>query len=543
MMNKRNTILFHCGTIAQCLLLLLVSGCAPAEADDDKDKAATESTQTTEVRTTVVEEHAGLSYADYPANCLECHTDQANEVHASTHYQWLGEAPDMSNGSFILQGKLTNAVNSYCVNIEGDWPVCGSCHAGRGKRPDDPTAGLENIDCLVCHNEDYAGARKRLVDGTMGVDNPTDSLVQNIHAPRRANCLSCHAKAGGGDGVKRGDLSLALINNTDEHFDYHMSTSKANLSCQDCHSFNNHRVIGKGSDIRPTDDLARGAELACTNCHEKAEISREHPQTVVNHMEHVACQSCHIPYYAKFPTETHRDWLTHHDGTDATTCDDANPCPGHPHTDKASYLVPEYKWWNRMSDNYLLHDDASRTYDPVKNTYPTSRPLGDVSDGKLYPFKYKTALQPMTVADSRLIALDTFEYLKKSGNVNKSIESGLVNMGYAANEPFNWVTTDTYQLINHGVGNDDDALNCESCHGNTSRMDLQGELGYQLKADEMTVCSQCHEEEKREVLDKIVAGTIEYNYQSIHDKHVSSKDYDCSWCHGFSRPERGLKMP
>ena len=484
--------------------------------------------------------HDNLRYEDYPANCLECHDQQANEVHASTHYQWLGEAPDMVNGQYILQGKLTNAVNSYCINIEGDWPVCGSCHAGRGKRPDDVTAGLDNIDCLVCHNADYASARIRLPDGSMGVAQPSDTMVQNIHEPTRANCLSCHAKAGGGDGVKRGDLSLALINNSDEHFDYHMNTREANLNCQDCHSFNNHRVIGKGSDIRPTDDLTRGAELACTNCHELSDISREHPREVRTHMDHVACQSCHIPTYAKVATEVHRDWLTHHDGTDATLCNEANPCPGHPHTEMASNLIPEYRWWNRLSDNYLLHDDASRTYDADKGTYPTSRPMGDVTDGKLYPFKYKTAYQPITVADKRLIALDTFEYLKKTGNVLASVENGLVNMGYAANEPYEWVMTDTYQLINHGVGGDDDALRCTDCHNNTSRMDLVGDLGYHLKGDKSEVCAQCH---KGETLRKIVSGRTEYDYKSIHNKHVSSKQYDCSWCHGFSRPERDLKLP
>ena len=191
-----------------CLSFLLTSGCVAEDAEDS---------------------HADLNYQDYPNNCLECHTDQATEVHASTHYQWLGEAPDMTNGSFIPQGKLTNAVNSYCINIEGNWPVCGSCHAGRGKRPDDPTAGLENIDCLMCHNQEYASARTRLADGSMGVTAPSDSMVRNIHEPTRANCLACHAKAGGGDGVKRGDLSLALINNSDENFDVHMNSAEGNL--------------------------------------------------------------------------------------------------------------------------------------------------------------------------------------------------------------------------------------------------------------------------------------------------------------------------
>jgi len=102
----------------------------------------------------------------------------------------------------------------------------------------------------------------------------------------------------------------------------------------------------------------------------------------------------------------------HHDGSPA----DGVSGPGHPHTDKQSDLTPVYAFWNRLSDNYLLGDDASQTYDGKFDTYPTSRPIGDVNDAtsKLYPFKYKTAVQPQTLADNRLIALDTFEYLKAS---------------------------------------------------------------------------------------------------------------------------------
>jgi len=467
--------------------------------------------------------HADLNYQDYPANCLGCHTDQANEVHASTHYKWLGEAPDMVNpeGPLILQGKLTNAVNSYCINIEGNWPVCGSCHVGRGKRPDpdDQFVDLENIDCLMCHNQEYAAARKRLPDGSMGVTAPSDSMVQNIHAPTRGNCLQCHAKAGGGDGVKRGDLSLALINNTDEHFDYHMNAAGANLQCQDCHTFEKHLVIGKGSDIRPTDDPDRGSEVKCTTCHSQGDIEHEHPDEVMTHIERVACQTCHIPTYAKVATELHRDWLTHHDGTDATTCSAENPCPGHPHTEKASYLVPEYKWWNRTSDNYLLGDDASRTYDAEKDTYPTSRPVGDVTDGKLYPFKYKTAYQPMTDDGMpKLIAMDTYEYLKVSGNVETSVENGLVNMDLDRNTPYVWITTDTYQLINHGVVDAVAVLACNDCHGNTGRMDLQAELGYELKGDMTSVCTQCHESQE---VDSFMQAPAQYAFDTVHDKHVS----------------------
>ena len=98
MKNHSRPILAWC---ILCLSFFLLSGCLPEDPNVEDPYAE--------------DPHADLSYQDYPTNCLECHTDQASEVHASTHYQWLGEAPDMANGSFILQGKLTNAVNSYCI--------------------------------------------------------------------------------------------------------------------------------------------------------------------------------------------------------------------------------------------------------------------------------------------------------------------------------------------------------------------------------------------------------------------------------------------
>jgi hypothetical protein len=470
--------------------------------------------------------HANLTFAGYPGNCLSCHADEANGMFGSTHYQWLGDTPDMVNATGQPQGKLTNAVNSYCINILGDWPVCGSCHVGRGKRPDAAGVGTENIDCLMCHNADYAARRVRLADGSMGVASPDDTLVQNVHRPTRANCLACHAKAGGGDGVKRGDISLATINNSDPAFDVHMNAGGPDLACQACHVFRNHRVIGKGSDLRPTDDMTRGAEVSCLTCHTDKDARQGHETAKINdHVARVACQSCHIPVYAKVATETYRDWRTHHDGSPA----DAAAVPGHPYTEKFANLVPEYRFWNRASDNTLLGDDGLRTYDSTADTWPTSRPMGDVQDGKLYPFKYKTAMQPKTTADNRLIALNTFEYLKATGNAATAIAQGLQAMGYPSDTPYEWVLTDTYQLLNHGIDPSENALQCSDCHGSTGRMDLQGELGYQLKADRSVVCAQCHGRKE----DK--------NFDVIHDKHVRDKQFDCINCHTFTRPERGLR--
>lgn len=114
--------------------------------------------------------------------------------------------------------------------------------------------------------------------------------------------------------------------------------------------------------------------------------------------------------------------------------------------------------------------------------------------------------------------------------MTQAVKAGLVNMGYSADTGYEWIQTDTYQMLNHGVSRHDDALRCSSCHGNTNRMDLEA-LGYVLKDETDKVCFQCHGPKEP------------VGYKSLHNKHVNDKEYDCSWCHGFSRPERNLILP
>lgn len=485
--------------------------------------------------------HANLLWSEYPDNCYSCHATKFQEVYGSVHYQWQGNAPDMVNKPDILQGKISNSVNAYCINILGNWGLCGKCHIGRGSMPvytSNPTYNqLMNIDCLVCHSESYALVRTRRSDGTMGPPEGTDeatlnSYVRNIHLPKRTNCLKCHAYAGGGDAVKRGDLAWATANTTDRNYDVHMATTSANLVCQDCHTFVNHRVTGKGSDLRPT-DYASEVNCGKSGCHPEKATSTGHSNAYINrHVNRVACQTCHIPYYGRDAadtpdseaTEIHRDWTdTSHHGTTP---------PYHPGSIKANNVLPKYQWWNRLSDNYLLYDVAK--YDSNLGAYIIQRPVGSV-DGplpnKLYPFKYKTAKQPMRTASKQLIALDTKEYILTSGDPDLATQKGLLNMGFSSTDAYEWVITGTFQLLNHQVAPKENALSCNDCHQNTSRMDLIGQLGYKAKADLSVVCSQCHRA-------KSYRGFV-----AIHDRHVKDKKFDCSWCHNFSRPERNLITP
>lgn len=478
--------------------------------------------------------HAALDWADYPANCLGCHPDEFADAYQGVHYQWQGEAPENVNQPDVLQGKLTNAINSYCVSIEGNWQICGKCHAGRGDVPvwtDTPTTEqLLNVDCLVCHNADYAAVRARLADGSMGPSTSDaatlDGFVRAISLPERANCLTCHAYAGGGDAVKRGDLSWATANTTDRTYDVHMATTGADLLCQDCHEWSQHRVTGRGSDLRTTDNPG---EVTCSTstCHPGDNVA-EHPADIQEHVARVACQTCHIPEYgrnaadtaATEATEIDRNWLDNSHVTGAK--------PWHPGTTRANDLTPVYRWWNGTSDNMLL-GDANLT-PAADGTYPTSQPVGSVSDpdARLFPFKYKTATQPMRVANSMLIGIDTLDYMTGSGDPYIATGLGLANMGFSATDAVQWVQTSTYQALNHSVAPAEDALGCTDCHGSTARIDLAGDLGYGLNGPTSEVCTQCHEDEDVR------------SFEWMHNEHDR---YDCSWCHEFSRPERSLRMP
>ena len=471
------------------------------------------------------DDHAGLTW-EGPETCLECHTDEATDVHGSVMYQWQGASPQMTTGP-ANQGKIAGGVNSYCINILGNWNACGGCHIGLGTMPQTEAtpAELANIDCLLCHQRAY---KRKKVGGVFVPDTEAmtinmDEAVRTVHTPERANCLQCHAKAGGGDAVKRGDLTLAHAATTDTSFDVHMATTGEDLQCQDCHTFSDHRFAGRGSDLRPTDSAT---SLECTNCHaEMATPAGHEGSTIDRHVARIACQTCHIPTYAKNAsdsaaseaTETHRTWLATH----------SQAPPFHPAMDKSNDLVPVYRFWNRLNRNYLLHDTA--VIDPATGRYPTSRPIGHVSDSqsKLYAFKYKTAEQPITNSSSRLIALDTSVFFATADPAD-AVEQGLVNMGLSAAEAYSWVETDTFQMLNHEVSPHGQALNCGDCHGSSARMNLQRDFGYGLRGPESTICFQCHGAEE----DK--------DFGEIHEKHVTDKGFDCSWCHGFSREERAL---
>ncbi len=485
------------------------------------------------VKTAFATTHSTLTWTGYTM-CQSCHMDKVQELFGSAHYQLQGPATHMVNGAPV-QGKASTAFNSYCINILGDWPACNGCHVGLGTFPSSTPsqAQYDNIDCLICHQKDY---KRKKVNGIFQPDTANmtitmDQAVRTIHKPVRANCIQCHAKGGGGDNNKRGDMALAHATTGDRNYDVHMATSGANLACQACHVPQNHRIPGRGTDLRET-DLDQPINCSTSSCHVNyASGSHTSWETIgIKHFGRVACQVCHIKTYARNAsdtaaneaTELARDWRAPEWSTSLNRWE--------PTIVKYNNLKPEYRFWTGNSWGYSLNDPA--TLDPATGRYQTSRPVGDIQTGKLYPFKYKTSVQPYATGLNKLIALDTAVYFS-TANPDLAATSGLTNMGYSSSESYAWVEDDTFQLITHEVMPTEQALTCTQCHTSSATQMNLPNLGYVLKAAPTTVCIQCHSYKDPNTM----------SYTDLHNKHVTSKRYDCSWCHSFSRPERGLTMP
>ena len=295
---------------------------------------------------------------------------------------------------------------------------------------------LRNIDCLTCHQKDYKRVK---VDGVFAPDtaNMTISLnqaVQTVHRPDRTACLSCHAKAGGGDAVKRGDLALASATTNDTQYDVHMSTAGADLSCLDCHTSQNHRIAGKGSDLRETDlDVA----MACTSCHPGKDSSTGHNTADVNrHVARVACQTCHIPAIARdpaYPTHTVRDWTT------ATPPLLPTGLYG-PYNQRQNNVIPVYKWWNRMLD-------------------APPGPLGDINDAnaKIMPWKEWLVTAPRDAASKVPIPIKAGTF-SITGNITAAVNKGVQDSAFPYSGQWEPFSETVYFSNNHQVAPPEQAL-------------------------------------------------------------------------------------
>lgn len=447
----------------------------------------------------------------------------------------------MLNSEHMKWDGKWDEINTYCTSpIQSQW-ACITCHVSTGKVQNQTIA---DIDCLVCHNNNYQRSFVRTQGNTESLTNwkgetvtynlpdlingaylqqPKPELdpvllAQTVHLPDKASCLRCHAKAGGTDGAKRGDIYANLASaNLSIHDDFHMSPDGANLNCQDCHvTGHDHKIPGRGIDLR----ISEGGTVSCTQCHaEKPHLAKN----LNSHSGRIACQTCHIPTFGKnTSTEMTRDWRfpvwnpAGLGGQGAWIGEES----------RASNQIPSYTFWNGQS---FIYDMADAINPEPDGTFTMAKALGGINDAKskLYPIKVHTSHQPRDNTSGRMIAYDVmFNFM--TGLFEDAANRGQNFMGL--NGPYTWVNVRTEQLITHGVETKDLSLQCASCHSTRTQMDLRT-MGYELKGPKNEVCQQCHGLE-----DDVLS------FDEVHNEHVTGERIDCSMCHNFTRPERNLNI-
>lgn len=443
-----------------------------------------------------VEDHADISgpFAspmEVTQACLECHENASLEIMATTH--WTLENKQVLNEKEIVRGKK-NALNNFHISFNANTPGCSNCHVGYGYT--DATFDFSDqrrVDCLVCH--DTTGTYLKPLDALTNAgklsgytrdtkyDDKSYKLETIAHSaglPARQNCLICHANGGGGNGVKHGDIDMSLVNPAYE-LDVHMSPDGNNFSCQECHTSEEHQIKGNTLLASPGGNNS----VSCNDCHEDEPHIKE---ILNNHLERIACQTCHIPTFArKHATQMSWDWSTAQDPKNLAedrkfiTKED-NPVYLYTTGDLIwkKNVIPEYHWYNGSAGVYTIGDKIDPAIEIGLN-----HPLGsrNGSESKIAPFKTHRAIQ---LYDSENMYLATPKLFSTPEDNNsfwvhydwhKALEAGMKANSLPYSGKYGWAKTVSYWPITHMVAPAANALRCVDCHSEKGRLDWKA-LGY-----------------------------------------------------------------
>ncbi len=403
------------------------------------------------------------------ATCIMCHDNVADEIMATRHWNWQGEAFNGDGKEKVRLGKI-NMINNFCIAVPSNWPRCTSCHIGYGWKDETfDHSNPENIDCLVCHDRTGTYSKTATAAGMPAPDVDLVAVAQSVGFTSRQTCGKCHYDGGGGAGVKHGDMDPSLLE-PPEDLDVHMGMY--DFQCADCHAEEGHKIRGAGHASM----AANTNHFDCTTCHEMP----IHDKSRLNdHTEHIACETCHIPSFARIePTKVWWDWSTA--GQDRKASRDQF---GHENYNKKKGdfvwkkdVQPEYRWHNGGVEYYMFGDKIDTTAIVVLNELN-----GSIEDtnSKITPFKVMHAKQPFDPVNMTLIVPHLFgpEGYWKTFNWEQAAQIGMEAVGLPFSGNVEFVETDMYWPINHMVAPSEQALRCTDCHGKKSRFDWEA-LGY-----------------------------------------------------------------
>ncbi len=424
--------------------------------------------------------------------CLSCHTEAAKQVMATYHWTW--ERTDLPTGKKV--GKKV-VINNFCVAVVSNWRRCTSCHAGYGwKDANFDFTNEELVDCLVCH--DTTGKYKKFPPGAgHPVYEPKEfppgsgkiweppnlsEIAQHVGPTSRNTCGACHFYGGGGDGVKHGDMDSTLKAPPKE-VDVHMSPEGANLVCSDCHYKGTHRISGSRYHVTAKDPHGKDLPVpdenpaTCESCHGLAPMK---DAKLNDHVDKVACQTCHIPAFARGdkPTKMWWDWSKAGDKERGVEKDENGWVTYDPKKGEfiwAKNVTPTYLWFNGKMDVMTLGEKI----DPTQEVY-INKPHGSPDDpeSRIYPFKVFRGKQGYDPVNKVLLVPHLMPYNEEDKTAfwasfkwGPAFEEGMKAAGLSYSGKYDWVETTMYWPITHMVAPKEKALQCGDCHTKGGRLE------------------------------------------------------------------------
>lgn len=410
---------------------------------------------------------------DVTLACLSCHTERHTEVMANNHWTW--NRYEKLNGRGEVSVGKKNILNNFCIGISGSEESCTRCHIGYGWRDKNfDFNDKSNIDCLVCH--DLSGIYKK-ESGKAGYPAEGINLnvvAQSVGSPTRANCGVCHFWGGGGNNVKHGDLDEAMLNCSRE-VDVHMAIEGEDMSCIDCHVTENHNITGKLYALSSENKN----RITCSQCH----TEEPHKDDLLNkHGIRIACQTCHIPYYAKAnSTKLWWDWST------AGRLDE-NGEPMHESDADGNHnymsikgtfvwgqnVKPEYYWFNGLANHFLITDSITEIPIQMNSLDGAYSDKGanckTTGCSKIWPVKVHRGKQPYDPILMKLVQPKLHSSKKGEGAYWKdfdwevAIEKGMEYVDLPYSGKYDFVETEMYWPLNHQVSPANESLSCIDCH-------------------------------------------------------------------------------
>jgi hypothetical protein len=209
-----------------------------------------------------------------------------------------------------------------------------------------------------------------------------------------------------------------------------------------------------------------------------------HKEEKINeHVDRVACQTCHIPEFARggIATKTWWDWSTagqlDENGKPITRYDDK----GHVsylstkgNFEHAENAMPEYRWFNGVVE-YTLQDEKLDIANPPIQINRISG-SADQADSRIWPFKIMRGKQPYDQVHQTLLVTHVFSpdddsALWTNFDWAKALKAGTERAGQPYSGEFDFIETQMYWPIAHMVAPAENALHCSDCHARSGRMD------------------------------------------------------------------------